>query len=544
MYSNERRSGFSIADLLVKIIFAALFIFILIWLFEKKVPNMTPFYSNVFRENIKYMQEAGESYFTDDKMPKNIGESTKISLGEMFDKRLLLPFVDENGHSCNQYDSYVSVTKTDIGYELKTNLVCNNESNFTIKILGCHTYCKDNSCNKTCRIEKITEYQFKKTIKTTKTVYNCDNLPGSKRNGAYCYKSKLIDSKPAKTTTTDTKVVTEPAVKVLVNGRKEQLETIKTRNNDTTKIVYDDKIYVTTGGGTTTRKECKMVDKTVPYECTKTKTERVPYTCTKTKTEKVSYSCTKYKTERKCTTTTTKQPYSCAPCTTYRDSNGISHTTCATCYKNVTTEKCNNVQVPYTDTCYRNETVSYNDTCYRNETVSYKDTCYKTVQEEVCKNVEVENPSSGYWTCPSISTNRSGSGENLKCWHTETVSGGYSYSCPSKANYSEGSGKNLKCYYVTDPTYKYECKDKSYTYNDSNKTCSKRVTSTITAEGCPRGYKQEGSKCNKYSTTKVKANTKKITSTSYKYMWSKSESVDGWTKTGKTRTVDGKEICE
>ena len=140
MYSNERRSGFSIADLLVKIIFAALFIFILIWLFEKKVPNMTPFYSNVFRENIKYMQEAGESYFTDDKMPKNIGESTKISLGEMFDKRLLLPFVDENGHSCNQYDSYVSVTKTDIGYELKTNLVCNNESNFTIKILGCHTY--------------------------------------------------------------------------------------------------------------------------------------------------------------------------------------------------------------------------------------------------------------------------------------------------------------------------------------------------------------------------------------------------------------------
>ena len=96
MYSNERRSGFSIADLLVKIIFAALFIFILIWLFEKKVPNMTPFYSNVFRENIKYMQEAGESYFTDDKMPKNVGESTKISLGEMFDKKLLLPFVDEN----------------------------------------------------------------------------------------------------------------------------------------------------------------------------------------------------------------------------------------------------------------------------------------------------------------------------------------------------------------------------------------------------------------------------------------------------------------
>ena len=52
MYSNDRKNGFSILDLLVKIIFAGLFIFILVWLFQKKVPNMKPFYSNVFRENI------------------------------------------------------------------------------------------------------------------------------------------------------------------------------------------------------------------------------------------------------------------------------------------------------------------------------------------------------------------------------------------------------------------------------------------------------------------------------------------------------------
>ena len=51
MYSNEKK-GFSLLDLIVKIIFAALFIFILVWLFQKKVPNMAPFYSNVFRENI------------------------------------------------------------------------------------------------------------------------------------------------------------------------------------------------------------------------------------------------------------------------------------------------------------------------------------------------------------------------------------------------------------------------------------------------------------------------------------------------------------
>jgi hypothetical protein len=128
MYSNNSKKGFSILDLIVKIIFAGLFIFILIWLFQKKVPNMKPFYSNVFRENIKYMQEAGENYFTDDRMPSEIGESKKLSLKEMIDSNLILPFVDEDGKECNTEESYVSITKLEEGYELKTNLVCPKET--------------------------------------------------------------------------------------------------------------------------------------------------------------------------------------------------------------------------------------------------------------------------------------------------------------------------------------------------------------------------------------------------------------------------------
>ena len=96
MYKNESKNGFSIIDIIVKIIFAGLFIFLLIWLFQKKVPNMTPFYSNVFRENIKYMQDAGESYFTDDKMPKNVGDEVKLTLSEMIDKKLIIPYSELN----------------------------------------------------------------------------------------------------------------------------------------------------------------------------------------------------------------------------------------------------------------------------------------------------------------------------------------------------------------------------------------------------------------------------------------------------------------
>ena len=120
MYSNSKK-GFSILDLLVKIIFAGLFIFILIWLFNKKIPNinMKPFYSNVFRENIKYMQDAGEAYFTDEKMPTEVGDSVSVSLAEMEQRNLVLPFVDQDGKLCDKNNSYVSITKMDEGYELK-----------------------------------------------------------------------------------------------------------------------------------------------------------------------------------------------------------------------------------------------------------------------------------------------------------------------------------------------------------------------------------------------------------------------------------------
>ena len=163
MYSNERGYRFSIVDIIVKLIFAALFIFILIWLFEKNVPNMKPFYSNVFRENIKYMQEAGESYFTDDKLPKEIGDTNRISLADMFDKKLVLPFVDEDGNSCNQYDSYVSVTKTDNGYELKIGSGFSDEQR------------KEFWANKNSIIDRVIEVKYKEITKNKDT--GLDRLP-------------------------------------------------------------------------------------------------------------------------------------------------------------------------------------------------------------------------------------------------------------------------------------------------------------------------------------------------------------------------------
>ncbi len=544
MYSNERGSRFSILDIVVKLIFAALFIFILAWLFKKNVPNMAPFYSNVFRENIKYMQEAGESYFTDDKLPKEIGESNKISLADMFDRRLILPFVDEDGHSCNQYDSYVSVTKTDNGYELKTNLVCNKESNYTIKILGCHNYCKDALCSKTCSVEQITEYKYKKLSNVT--TYKCPS--GYKKDGKYCVQSKIVDSKSATKTNTTTRVDVIDAEKVYDSGKKTQVDVIKTRNDDTYEKVYINAIKEVSEGTTTKTKV--YVDPIKSTSSGSTSTVREAYSCQKTKTVRESYDCTKYKTETQCTTKYKQEAYSCNCSTKYV--GGVYKTSCNTCYKSVPYQSCSEVSKAYTDTCYRDVTKTYTDTCYRDKTVttpgSTTYTCPSTAEGSEGSGSSLKcyyyktttTPGSVSYKCPAKADGSSGSGSNLKCYYLEKVSGGYSYKCPSKANYSTGSGKNLRCYVVTNGSYHYECTEKGYKLD--GKYCKKNITETSTTKKCDSGYKLEGDKCNKYSTSKIDAT--KTTTKKTIYKWSRSESLSGWTRTGDTRTVQGEEKCE
>ena len=544
MYSNERGSRFSLLDIVVKLIFAALFIFILVWLFQKNVPNMAPFYSNVFRENIKYMQEGGESYFTDDKLPKEIGQSNRISLADMFDKKLVLPFVDEDGNSCNQYDSYVSVTKTDNGYELKTNLVCNKESNYTIKILGCHNYCKDALCSKTCSVEQITEYKYKKL--STVTTYKCPS--GYKKDGKYCVKSRITDTKSAIKTSTSTRVDVIDADKVYDSGKKTEVDAIKVKNDDKYERVYINPIKEVSEGTTTRTKV--YVDPIKSTTSGNTTTKKEAYSCQKTKTVRESYNCTKYKTEKQCTTKYKQESYKCE-CSTVIV-GGVSQTRCNTCYKSVPYQSCSEVSKSYTDTCYRDVTKTYTDTCYRDVTTSTPgSTTYRCPSNAEgsegsganlrCYYYKTTTTSgSTTYRCPDKADGSSGSGSNLKCYYLEKVSGGYSYKCPSKANYSTGSGKNLRCYVVTNGSYHYECSEKGYKLD--GKTCKKTIKETSTTKKCDSGYKLEGDKCNKYSTSKI--NATKTTSKKTIYKWSKSESLSGWTRTGEARTVQGEEKCE
>ncbi len=543
MYSNERKNGFSVLDLLVKIIFAALFIFILVWLFQKKIPNinMTPFYSNVFRENIKYMQDAGEAYFTNDKLPVVEGESVRLTLDEMEKLNIVLPFVDQDGNACNKTESYVSVTKLpgDLGYELKTNLVCGKESNYVTKTLGCHIYCPNNgvdcgSKSDSCSFEKITEYQFRKPYNGTKTVYSCDK--GKTLKGKYCYKMTLVDSKSALVQKTREKTLTKDAELVKGNSKLKQLTTqVSTTKKQLTTQVSTTKKQLTTQVSTT-KKQLKTIVTTTPDT---------------TKTE--AYACTKTRVVTKCTTEYRREAYSCNCSTKFV--GGVLKTTCDTCYRSVPYQSCKDVNETYTDTCYRTVTVpgttTYSCPSGTDEKVGSGSSlkCYQYVKTYSCPSGTDETSGSGSslkcyqivktYSCPSGTDEKSGSGSSLKCYQIVKT-----YSCPSGTDVKEGSGSSLKCYQVISGSTYYRCNDSSYKLSGTK--CYKVIEETYTVKDCSKynGYKLEGNKCNLYKTQKTKAKSTTKNVSGYQYKWSKSSSLSGWTSTGKTRTVNGKKVCK
>ncbi|MEG2457749.1 MAG: hypothetical protein RSB41_02540 [Bacilli bacterium] len=142
MYSSKKSFGFDWMDIVSKVVFLIIFVLLMLWLFPK-VPNMTAFYSNVFRENISYMKDAAKSYYTNERLPKNIGDSQEITLQEMINKSLILPFVDKDGYPCDTQSSYVQVTKQQSEYSMKVNLVCKGEKNYIVETLGCYNYCEN-----------------------------------------------------------------------------------------------------------------------------------------------------------------------------------------------------------------------------------------------------------------------------------------------------------------------------------------------------------------------------------------------------------------
>jgi len=153
MYNNN---GFSMKNVILQFLFVALFIFVLVWIFPTR-SELTTIISDsdqsvlldrIYMENIVYMKDGAKGYFTNERLPQVIGESKILTLGEMLNLKIVLPFTDKNGETCSLDESYVEITKYENEYVMKVNLKCGEEENYLLVYMGCYDYCTSGVCEK------------------------------------------------------------------------------------------------------------------------------------------------------------------------------------------------------------------------------------------------------------------------------------------------------------------------------------------------------------------------------------------------------------
>ena len=490
----EERERFSIKDVVLQIVLIVLFVFLLLWLFptksyvDKKMKSidsvLQPLYNQIFVQNVASMKEAAISYYTTERLPKNIGDKERMTLKEMLDNKLLIPFLDSNNKQCSLTDSYVEITKMDSEYILKVNLSCSDNSDYILVHLGCYSYCPNGLCEKKEAVatnsisnpvvkqlvNKNYEYEYEKVV-----------------NGKWGDWSNWSEWSTAKATNTE-------------------YRNVKTKED--TVVVGTDTIKV----GTTT----KVTDATASttYTCptgyTKdgTKCSRdVTTTDTKNATSKTTYSCPSGYTlsGTKCNknvSTSSVDTKDATSKTTYSCPSG--YTLSGTkCNKSTTTTDTKNATSKTTYSCPSGYTLSGTKCNKNNSVVSY----YK--KGDYVKTV---------YNATSVPS-------DTNSYFYDMTGSDYVYDCSSSC-----AMKWVYTYkvYKAEPVYKTVTDTKNATskttyscpsgYTLSGTKCNKSVTTTDTKNAtskttysCPSGYTLSGTKCNKNVTTSS-VDTKNATS--------------------------------
>ncbi|MBR1718216.1 MAG: hypothetical protein IJ715_02970 [Bacilli bacterium] len=323
MYNEN--SNFQTKNIIVQFLFVALIVFVLIWLFPLKSDlknlktasngddsNLTVLVDRIFNENIIAMKDSAKSYYTLERLPKNVGDKVKMTLGEMLEKKIILPFTDKHGKTCDMTASYVEVTKYDTEYLMKVNLKCGDEENYLLVYMGCYDYCSTTVCEKNRTDVKSPVIYSKKT--ETKITNNPTPQPAPSKEYIYEY---------VKTTQgfyTETDWSTWSGVKVTADANtavqtkevtsKKLIGYNVTRDYDYTKPIYGTKTVAT--GDTKTVKYCAKYDyvKTGEYsygDWQYVETVYLSYTPNNTDTvQYISVGENSTVCEGNCTATTTK----------------------------------------------------------------------------------------------------------------------------------------------------------------------------------------------------------------------------------------------
>lgn len=180
---EERKDKFSFKSFFLTLLLVLLFVFLLLWIFPTKwdikdslqkdlestydLERLSVLYDEIFANNVARMKDAAIGYFTNERMPKKVGDSKKLTLQEMYDLHLVLKMKDKDGKACDVKKSYVQMTKYTEEYRLKVNLSCGDYEDYIIVYLGCYDYCSGELCEK--RVSKPSQTTAKEEQKDNST---------------------------------------------------------------------------------------------------------------------------------------------------------------------------------------------------------------------------------------------------------------------------------------------------------------------------------------------------------------------------------------
>ncbi len=223
MYTEEVKRKINWSNIIKKgllIFLVILIIFLIIWLFTRNTENKKQSvnfddsnnstitnkdaYTNEFITGYSYFHDTVKDYLlTKVTLPTN-GNSIKYTLKELTDKGIILPFIYQDGETCDLEGSYVTVTNNNGKYDMTVMLVCGKEVAKTTEELGCNQLCVSGKCDVVVAPnepddELAYEYQFKQAYKTTETVYRCP--AGYTQNGNLCVKDNKTTTNAIKKTT-------------------------------------------------------------------------------------------------------------------------------------------------------------------------------------------------------------------------------------------------------------------------------------------------------------------------------------------------------
>ena len=216
MYTEENQRGrFPLRDILLKAIVVIIFLILIIFIItkvtepSKNTTKSSSNYDKVFSENLEAMEKAAYSYFTTDRLPKELGEVNELTLREMINSNLLNAFTDADGNACDVNNSFIRLTKNDNYYTLRVNLECDKKEDYTLTKVGEYDYCEHDICKRdsskekketTKESEETKEVEITEDKKNTTPSQNSSSNTSTGSNGSTSTNSPTTNTPSTNTT--------------------------------------------------------------------------------------------------------------------------------------------------------------------------------------------------------------------------------------------------------------------------------------------------------------------------------------------------------